>query len=254
MTIPTPQPIIAIDGPAGSGKSTVATEVARRARLQFISSGAMYRAVALLALRDGVAATDRNRLIALAADIDVQFTTDEAGLIHTFIGQEDITDAIRVPNVAQIASMIAVIPEVRAHLVAKQQAYGAQGGILMEGRDIQTVVFPDADLKIFLTASAEERARRRWKELLATSQPAEYQSVIDEVRERDQRDAERNTSPLCAAPDAIFINTDGMALEQVINCLMHLIDAWRACPQASRATLVANAGCGTLSPTGTVKG
>lgn len=240
------QPIVAIDGPAGSGKSTVAIEVARRAGLQFISSGSMYRAVALRALRDGAAAADRDRLVALAADLDIHFSTDADGMVHSHLHDEDVTDALRRPDVGQIASTIAVIPEVRAHLVAKQQAYGANGGIVMEGRDIQTVVFPDADLKFFIIASAEERARRRWKELRATGHPDTFDSVLAEVLDRDRRDAERAASPLRAADDAIVVETDGMSVSQVADCLIRIIDAWRAMPAAPRDALLAQADCTSL--------
>lgn len=225
-----PQPIVAIDGPAGTGKSTVALEVARRAGLQFISSGAMYRAVALRALREGVTAADRERLIAIAAEAPITFSTDEAGDVRTLLAGEDITEAIRQPAVGQVASAIAVIAELRAHLVDKQREYGRGGGIIMEGRDIQTVVFPDADIKIFLTASAEVRARRRWNELQAKGDPTGYEEVLAEVRARDRQDAEREASPLKAAPDAIFVDTDGKNIDQVVECLVRIINAWRKKP------------------------
>ncbi len=239
----TRQPIIAIDGPAGSGKSTVAMQVARQAGLQFISSGAMYRAVALCALRDGVSALDRDRLIAIAASLDVRFFTDAAGEVHTLLGNEDVTEALRRPDVAQIASVIATIPELRAHLVRKQQELGRRGGILMEGRDIQTVVFPDAEIKIFLTASAEERARRRWKELKVTGAGGGFAEVLEDVRARDRRDEERAASPLRAAPDAVHVNTDGLTLAQVVDCLLRIIAAWRAQPWLRGRALADAAGC-----------
>ncbi|MHB9133094.1 MAG: (d)CMP kinase [Armatimonadota bacterium] len=240
----THQPIVAIDGPAGSGKSTVAKIVAREAGLQFISSGTMYRAVALQALREGVTAADRQRLIQLAAELPIRFTTDGEGQVHTWLGDEDVTEAIKRPEVAQVASAIATIPELRAHLVDKQREYGKAGGIVMEGRDIQTVVFPDAEVKVFLTASAEERATRRWKELAACGDASAYQTVLDEVRTRDRRDAERDASPLCAAPNAIMIDTDRMTIDQVVECLLRIIAAWRAHPALSGADLAQAAGCG----------
>ncbi len=158
MTVHLRQPIVAIDGPAGSGKSTVARLAARGAGLQFISSGALYRAVALRALRAGVAATDRARLIALAGEVDLHFTLDADGEVHSCLDGEEVTEALQQPAVAQVASAIALIPELRAHLVAKLRAYGRRGGMVMEGRDIQTVVFPEAEIKIFLLASARKSA------------------------------------------------------------------------------------------------
>jgi len=239
----TRQPIIAIDGPAGSGKSTIARLTALRAGLPFVSSGAMYRAVALLAMREGVKATDRAELIRIAAALQMHFVSEPNGVVRSFLDSEDVTEALQQPAVAQVASAIATIPELRAELVAKQRAYGRQGGVVMEGRDIQTVVFPDADIKIFLTASAEERARRRWKELIALGEPTEYSTVLAEVRERDTRDETRAASPLRAAPDAIPINTDGLSIEQVVACVLKIITSWRNDPALKGELLARAAKC-----------
>ncbi len=223
----TRQPVVAIDGPAGSGKSTVAQLLARRAGLQFISSGAMYRAVALTALREGTAAMSPERLAAIAAALPIRFTTDAAGTVRTWLGDEDVTDALRRTDVTEVAAVIAKIPAVRAHLVARQRAYGAEGGIVMEGRDIQTVVFPDAEIKVFLDASAEERATRRWKELRAAGSPESYATVLADVRARDRSDRERAVAPLHAAPDAITLNTDGLSIDAVVAKLQEIVEAWR---------------------------
>jgi cytidylate kinase len=223
-------PIVAIDGPAGSGKSTVGRLAASRTGIPFVSSGAMYRGVALLALREGVSAADRDRLVAMAAALDMDFRSDPDGTARNYIAGEDVTDALRTQAVSQVAAIIATIPALREHLVAKQRAYGGAHGIVMEGRDIQTVVFPDADIKVYVDASAEERARRRWKELTAAGEPATYPAVLAEVRARDARDAGRSASPLKAAPDAILLPTDGRGIEQVVDSLVHLIDVWRADP------------------------
>jgi len=242
--VTTRQPIVAIDGPAGSGKSTVAQMVARRAGLQFISSGALYRAVALRALRGGVTAADRARLIGLAAALQPSFSTDADGAMRIAVNGEDVTDALRQPGVDQIASAIATIPELRAHIVAKLREYGRQGGIVMEGRDIQTVVFPDAEIKIFLTASAEERARRRWRELTTKGESMQYSAVLADVRARDRRDEEREASPLRAASDAVCVDTDTMIIDQVVDCILRIIDAWRSDPSLRGRALAAAAGCG----------
>jgi cytidylate kinase len=237
-------PIVAIDGPAGSGKSTVARLVAARAGLQYINSGAMYRAVALAALRAGIDAGDADRLADLTAVLPIRFTTDLDGRVRTWVDEEDVSAAITTPEVSQRASQVAVIPAVRAHLVARQQAYGRDGGIVMEGRDIQTVVFPDAEIKVFLTASPEERAARRWRELSATGEAADRDAVLAAVIDRDRRDAERDVAPMRAASDAVLVDTDGCTIDEVVACLLRLIDAWRAQPALRGAALAAAAGCG----------
>ena len=236
------QPIVAIDGPAGSGKSTVALQVAERTGLQFISSGAMYRAVALHALRASITVTDAACFVELAARLTFCFTTDEQGTVHTCVDGEDVTDALRMPEVGALASTIATIPALRAQLVAKQQAYGQDGGVIMEGRDIQTVVFPNADIKIFLTASEEERARRRWNELTERGEFIPYQSVLDEVCARDRRDEERDVSPLRPAEDAICVNTDNRTIAEVVDILVQLIIIWRAHPDLHGDSLARAAG------------
>lgn len=237
MTEHTRQPIVAIDGPAGSGKSTIARLVARCAGLCFISSGAMYRAVALLALRAGVAATEQDRLVALASALNLRFCMDAEGQVHSFLDGEEVTDALRQPAVAQLASTIAVIPELRAQLVAKQQAYGREGGVVMEGRDIQTVVFPHADIKIFLNASQEERARRRWKELIALGEVIDYATVLAEVCDRDARDETRDASPLRAAPDALLLDTEGKTIDEVVHCVVTLLQTWQNNPSLQGESL-----------------
>ncbi|HEY3377371.1 MAG TPA: (d)CMP kinase, partial [Armatimonadota bacterium] len=156
------------------------------------------------------------------------FHTDADGVVHTLVDGEDVTTALREPAIGELASSVATIPALRAQLVAKQQEYGRQGGVIMEGRDIQTVVFPNADLKIFLTASAAERARRRCDELQARGESIAYQTVLDEVETRDRRDAEREASPLRAADDAILVDTDGRTVDQVVEVLVELIRTWRA--------------------------
>ncbi len=219
------KPIVAIDGPAGSGKSTVAKLVARAAGLQFVSSGAFYRAVALLAVRGGIIATDEVALVGLADSLHLRFTTDADGTVRAWLDEDDVTDALRDPSVEQMASKIAIIPDMRAHLVRKLREYGRDGGLVMEGRDIQTVVFPDAEVKVYLTASDEERARRRWEELRAGGEAVSFASVLAEVKTRDARDSGRDAAPLRAAPDAVCINTDGRAITQVVDAVLALFPA-----------------------------
>ena len=208
----------------------IARLAALQAGIPFISSGAMYRAVALLAMRAGVAAMEREKLIGIAAALPLRFVTEADGAVRLWLAAEDVTEALQQPAVAQVASTIATIPEVRAQLVAQQRAYGQCGGVVMEGRDIQTVVFPDADIKIFLTASAEERARRRWKELTTEGSTIGYATVLQEVRQRDARDESRAASPSRAAPDAVTIDTDGLKITQVVSCVLALVHAWQNNP------------------------
>lgn len=224
------EPIVAIDGPAGSGKSTVAKRVAERTGLQFISSGAMYRAVALTAIQRGISADAEALLVDIAAQLQFHFSTDMQGIVHVAIDGNDVTIALRDPCVSEMSSRIATIPALRQQLVRAQQQYGRQGGIIMEGRDIQTVVFPKAEIKVFLIASEEERARRRWKELMVMDDTIDFHQVLRDVQLRDQRDAQREASPLCAAPDAIIVDTDTLTIEQVVDYIVLLIHNWRMQP------------------------
>src|SRR5215470_4353285 len=208
--------IIAIDGPVGSGKSTLARRVAEMLGYVYIDTGAMYRAVALKALRHGLAIDPQNAdaLETLAHETRIDLRAQNEGQ-RAFLDGEDVTGAIRTPQVAQAASKIAVIPGVRRVLVAEQRRAGQQGGVVMEGRDIGSVVFPDADLKIFLTASAETRAERRWREHQQKGDSIDLTRTLDEIRERDRRDRERATSPLVQAPDAVVVDSTAMEAEEV---------------------------------------
>jgi CMP/dCMP kinase len=206
--------VVAIDGPAGAGKSTVARLLADQLGYIYLDSGAMYRCVALLALRGAI---EPEFSTPLAEGAQILF--DPAGIgepQRVLLGGEDVTHAIRTPEVSQLASKVAAVPGVRAALVRLQQALGAGGGVVMEGRDIGTVVFPDAELKVFLTASPEERARRRYAELEARGEVIDFETVLAEQRERDERDQTREASPLKVAPDAITLLTDGRTIEDIV--------------------------------------
>ncbi len=211
--------VIAIDGPVGAGKSTAARAVARRLGYRYVDTGAMYRAVAWQALRAGIPLTDGARLAALARRTPIRLAPSGRTL-HVFVGSREVTRGIRRPVVAEASSRISTHPGVRRALVVRQRALGARGGVVMEGRDIGTVVFPRADLKIYLEASLEARARRRWEELRRGGTRAALRSVRQEVARRDQRDARRRTSPLRPAPDAVRLDTTGVSLRAVVGRLV----------------------------------
>ena len=214
--------IVAIDGPVGSGKSTLARRVAQMLGYVYVDTGAMYRALALKALRRGLAfdGNDEN-LVALARETRIDLRAED-GTQRVFLDHEDVTTAIRTPEVSQAASKIAVNPGVRHVLVAEQRRAGEQGGVVMEGRDIGSVVFPDAELKIFLTASPETRAERRWREHQQKGDAIDLQRTLEEIRERDRRDQGRTTSPLVRAPDAVVVDSTAMEPEEVARLVVML--------------------------------
>jgi len=208
--------IIAIDGPVGSGKSTLARRVAAMLGYIYVDTGAMYRAVALKAMRNRLSTADEisQPLVALAGTARIDLRAVD-GSQQVLLDGEDVTAAIRTPDVAQAASKVAVNPGVRHVLVAEQRRAGQSGGVVMEGRDIGTVVFPDAHLKIFLTASPEIRAERRWREHQQKGDAIDLARTLDEIHERDHRDRERATSPLVQAEDAVLVDSTAMEPEEV---------------------------------------
>jgi cytidylate kinase len=213
--------IIAIDGPVGSGKSTLARRVAEMMAYVYIDTGAMYRALALKAVRNGLSFERDGDLEALARGTRIDLKALD-GTQQVFLDGEDVTTAIRTPEVSQAASKIAVVSGVRHVLVAEQRRAGQQGGVVMEGRDIGSVVFPDADLKIFLTASPEDRADRRYREHQQKGDSIDRARTLGEIHERDQRDRERTTSPLVRAPDAVVVDSTAMEAEEVARLVVML--------------------------------
>lgn len=215
--------VIAIDGPAGSGKSTVARRVADELGYLYIDTGAMYRAVALEALRRGLTLDQQDEIIDIANELDMQFTRDESGNLRLIVDGEDVSDEIRLPEVTELSSPVSAIQEVRRRLVELQRQMGARGGVVMEGRDIQTVVFPEAEVKIFLSASEDERARRRLEELRQKGINATFAEVKRALVERDERDTARDVAPLLKAEDGVEINTDHMTVEEVVNAVLDIV-------------------------------
>jgi cytidylate kinase len=204
--------IIAIDGPVGSGKSSVARRVAQLLGYTYLDSGAMYRAIAWKAVRDSVPLNKPDRLEALARSTRIDLT-QESGSLRGLVDGLDATEQLRFGAVSQAASQVAVVGGVRAVLVGEQQRAGAAGGVVMEGRDIGTVVFPHAELKIFLEASVEVRAQRRYREHLAKGDDCTFEQVLEEIHERDKRDRERTVSPLIRAKDAVLVDNTAMNVE-----------------------------------------
>jgi len=216
-----PRPIIAIDGPAGSGKSTIARIVAERLGHIYIDTGAMYRAVAVMSLEAGISLDEPDRIVELANKLDIHFKKVNS-IQHILVDGCDVSEAIRTPEATRLSSPVSAIPGVRHRLVELQRKMGAGGGVVMEGRDIGTYVFPDAEVKVFLTASPEERARRRVKDFEAAGIHADVEKVAADIRERDERDSTRDMAPLCQADDAVLINTDNMSIEEVADAIIEI--------------------------------
>jgi cytidylate kinase len=209
-------PCVAIDGPVAAGKSTIARLVARELGYTYIDTGAMYRALAWAARKRAIGPHDAAAAASLLDGLEIRLAPGLEGADRVRVDGEDVTADIRSQEIGQLASQLSELPEVRGHMVSLQQAMAREGGVVMEGRDIQTVVLPDAEVKIFLIASPEERARRRCQELLERGISASYDAVLADLKQRDERDANRAHAPLRAAPDAACVNTDGLSIEQVV--------------------------------------
>lgn len=221
-----PPLVIAIDGPAGAGKSTVAKALAQRLGIAYLDTGAMYRAVALLAMRHGyrlpLEATDGPAIAALAGNAVLEVGTDPDDR-RVMLDGEDVTEAVRSPECSQMASAVSVVPEVRRIMVEIQRRLGEQAGGVLEGRDIGSVVFPDATLKVFLTASPHERARRRTEDLRSRGVETPLEAVLEEQRQRDLRDTTRSESPLHVAPGSVVLDSSGLAVDEVVERIVEIL-------------------------------
>jgi len=213
---------IAMDGPVGAGKSSIAAEVARRLGILHLDTGAMYRAIGLTALRRGVDLKDENACVALANDIDITVAHQADGQ-HTFVNGEDVTGLIRTPEVSMAASTVSKYLGVRQGMVALQQKLAAQTPMLVDGRDICLRVLPNATVKLYLTASAEERARRRWLEMNQKGAPDTYEQVLEDLKKRDDQDMNRQVDPLRPTPDAIIVDSTEMNFEQVVEHILAIV-------------------------------
>lgn len=215
---------IAIDGPAGAGKSTIAKIVARQLGFIYIDTGAMYRAVALKAIQNNIDTKNEiEKVCGILKDINIDIKHDKENSQLVFLDNEDVTNKIRTSEVSIGASNVACIPEVRLKLVELQRKLARENNVIMDGRDIGTYVLPDADIKIFLTASPEERAKRRYEEMLMKGYTCNYEDVKKDILYRDQNDSSRSFAPLKAADDAIIVDTSGNELEESVDIILNII-------------------------------
>jgi CMP/dCMP kinase len=220
--------IIAVDGPSGAGKSSSSRALAERLGYRYVDTGALYRVIGLLAWEQRLNPDDGERLAALCEHLPLRFVPDGTG-VRVLLGERDITAAIRQPEVSQMASKVSAQPAVRQGLLTLQRNMGKGGGVVMEGRDIGTVVFPDADIKFYLDASAEERGRRRYRELQQQGVTTTVETTVREMTERDQRDSGREHAPLRCADDAVAIDTTMLAFSEVVDLMLRRVDNARKC-------------------------
>jgi CMP/dCMP kinase len=212
--------IVAIDGPAGAGKSTVARRIADRLGFVYINTGAMYRAIALWALRNGTALDDMHRLERLSLEAKIEFGPGDGSIR---LNGEDVTEFLYTPEVSAAASRVSVVPGVRRALLPLQRGIAQKASVVMEGRDIGTVIFPEAQVKIFLDANPQERARRRAEELRSVGVGPAVNTISAEIHERDARDRMRRESPLVQAPDAVLLDTTALSLDEVEERILQLV-------------------------------
>ena len=214
---------VAIDGPAGAGKSTVARAAAQKLGYIYVDTGALYRAVGVYCLRNSIVTTDVDGVGAILKDITVELKFID-GVQHVFLNGDDVSTEIRLPEASMAASNVSAIPSVRAFLFDLQRDIAAKNNCLMDGRDIGTVVLPNAQVKIFLTADPEERAMRRYKELIEKGSNVTFEEVLEDLKVRDYNDSHREIAPLKPADDSVIVNTTGMTLEESINTIVETVE------------------------------
>lgn len=215
---------VAVDGPSGAGKSTLARAAAKRFGFIYVDTGAIYRTVGLAAFRAGIPTRDAARIEALLPTLRIDLAYDGAGAQRMYLGGEDVSDAIRAPEISLSASDVSALPQVRAFLMEMQRSLAREHDVVMDGRDIGTVVLPDAQLKVFLTAGAETRAARRYAELLARGVETTPDAVLRELNLRDENDTNRAAAPLRAASDAVLLDTGKLTLSESVDALCALIE------------------------------
>lgn len=214
---------IAIDGPSGAGKSTLAKLLASELSYLYVDTGAIYRTVGLCAFRRGIAPEDRAGVVAMLGTFSLDLKHGEDGLQHMYLDGEDVSEDIRRPEISMYASAVSALPEVREFLMEMQRGLARRQNVIMDGRDIGTVVLPDADLKLFLTASAEDRAQRRYAELREKGIATDFETVLADMATRDKNDASRAAAPLRQAEDAVLVDTTGNTLEESFQMLLKTV-------------------------------
>jgi cytidylate kinase len=215
--------VITVDGPSGAGKGTISRILAKKLGFHYLDSGALYRILGIAAQRHQVDTSNNKGLVTLAEHMDIRFDSSETGGLKALLEGEDITQEMRTEDTGALASLVASHPLVRSALLKRQRMFATEPGLIADGRDMGTIVFPDAVLKIYLTASIEERARRRYKELLAKGGDVSLRGLMEQVRTRDDRDMSRDASPLVPAEDAIELDTSEQTIQEVTDTVLNLV-------------------------------
>jgi cytidylate kinase len=214
--------VVTIDGPSGSGKGTLSLLLARQLGFHLLDSGALYRLTALAAIQKNIDLESVDEIAVVALNLDIRFdTSSDTTLIY--LQEKNVTDAIRTETISMAASKVAAYPPVRSALLSRQRSFATPPGLIADGRDMGTVVFPDAPVKLFLTASAEARAERRYKQLVAKGESVEKSVLVKEIQERDERDTKRSVSPLVPAQDAVIVDSTNMSIDEVFECMLNEI-------------------------------